>query len=114
MSGDLPDGHLEAARAAGAHDEFLAFVAEYPDSAAAGTLRTAISMDALDDFGAFAGSFVGALWRDGAPHASNPDIKNGERIRELFERDRWPAWMREQFDEPPGYPGPSDHEYHAR
>lgn len=86
-------GKLEAARAAGAHDEFIAFVAEFPDSDVAGTLDLAISLDALDEFGGVAGSFETSLWNHGAKKAGNPDEGNARRIRELFDRDRWPEWM---------------------
>lgn len=92
----IPRGHLEAARTAGAHDEFIAFVAEYPDSGAADTLDTAISLDALDEFQGLAGSFVGALWEHGVKKAGNPDTTNQQRIEELFDRDRWPQWMQDQ------------------
>jgi hypothetical protein len=96
---EIKDGQLEAARSAGAHDEFIAFVAEYPDSGVAETLVTAISLDALDEFQGFAGSFGGALWEHGAKKAGNPDIENGKRIRELFDRERWPKWMQQKYDE---------------
>lgn len=93
---DRKQGVLDAARSAGAHDEFIAFVAEFPDSDAAETLETAISMNALDEFEGFAGSFVGALWTHGAKQAGNPDKQNAERIRSLFPRDRWPTWMQQR------------------
>lgn len=32
MSEAIADGYLDAARSAGAHDEFVAYVAEYPES----------------------------------------------------------------------------------
>jgi hypothetical protein len=96
---EIGKGKLAAARSAGAHDEFIAFVAEYPDSGAAETLETAISLDALDEFEGLAGSFVGTLWRDGAKKASNADLKNGRRIRELFDRERWPEWMQQEYPE---------------
>lgn len=94
----IKQGHLEAARSAGAHDEFIAFVAEYPESGVAETLRTAISMDALDNFRGFAGSFEGSLWEHGVSKAGNPDKKNARRIRELFDEDRWPQWMQDQAE----------------
>lgn len=93
---EVPRGMLEAARAAGAHDEFIAFVAEYPESAVAETLETAIALDALDEFQSVSGSFDGALWEHGVQKAGNPDKKNAERIRQLFDRERWPKWMRQQ------------------
>lgn len=95
----MADGMLEAARSAGAHDEFIAFVAEYPDSSVAETLETAISMDALDNFPGFAGSFGGSLWEHGVKKSGNPDLENGERIRELFDRERWPEWMQQKYPE---------------
>jgi len=98
MSEDSLDrGLLEAARSAGAHDEFIRFVAEYPDSPVAETLETAVSLDALDEFPGFAGSFAGALWERGVKKSGNPDTENGRRIRELFPEDRWPEWMQQQF-----------------
>lgn len=92
-------GVLMAAKVHGAHDEFIAFVAEYPDSSAAETLETAISLNALDDFPGFAGSFVGSLWAHGAAGAGNPDRENGQRIRDLFPKDRWPQWMQQYHDD---------------
>lgn len=97
-SDGIPHGMLEAARSAGAHDEFIAFVAEYPDSPVAETLETAISMDALDGFPAFAGSFAGSFWEYGAKGSGNPDLENARRIRELFPVDRWPQWMQDQHE----------------
>ena len=97
MTDGNDQGKLKAARSAGAHDEFIAFVAEYPDSGVAETLETAISMDALDQFQSFAGSFGGALWAHGAKKAGNPDVENGKRIRELFSEERWPEWMRQKY-----------------
>ena len=119
MSNQSPDGidrgKLEAARAAGAHDEYIAFVAEYPESRVADTLKAAISMDALGDFQSFAGSFGGALWEHGAKKAGNPDVENGERIRELFPKERWPKWMQQKYegeaepgDSPPDVPEHND------
>lgn len=90
-------GDLETARAAGAHDEFVAFVAEYPESGAAETLETAISMDALDEFTSLAGSWDGALWSDGVKQAGNPDKANAKRVRELFPPERWPEWMQQRY-----------------
>lgn len=96
---EIKKGHLEAARSAGAHDEFIAFVAEYPESGVAGTLETAISLDALDEFEGFGGSFEVALWKHGVKKAGNPDKKNQERIEALFDKDRWPTWMQQRADE---------------
>lgn len=93
----LKSGKLEAARVAGAHDEFITFVAEYPESSIAETLETAISMDALDQFESFAGSYGASLWANGAT-AGNPDTTNGKRIRKLFDKDRWPKWMRQKAE----------------
>lgn len=95
--GELSDGHLEAARKAGAHDEFITFVSEYPDSDVAETLETAISLDALDQFQSVAGSFDGALFKGGAKVASNPDTENAKKIRELFPENRWPTWMQQEY-----------------
>lgn len=95
MSDGIAEGYLEAARSAGAHDEFIAFVAEYPQSGAAETLETAISLDVLDEFEGIAGSAVGSLWRDGAKSVGNPDETFGERIMELFPENRWPTWLRQ-------------------
>lgn len=97
MVDGIDRGKLEAARTAGAHDEFIAFVAEYPESGVADTLKTAISMDALSDFQSFGGSFEGALWGHGAKKAGNPDVENGKRIRELFPERRWPKWMQQKY-----------------
>lgn len=97
MSGSERPGKLEAARSAGAHDEFITFVAEYPESGAAETLETGISLNALDNFEGLAGSFVGALWAHGAKKAGNPDKENARRIRELFPENRWPEWMQEEY-----------------
>jgi len=96
MSDESINGKLQAAQAAGAHDEFVAFVAEYPESKAADTLETAISLDALDEFESIAGSALGSLWRDGAPAVGNPDEQFQERIMELFPEDRWPTWVRQK------------------
>ena len=91
----VSEGHLEAARSAGAHDEFIAFVSEYPDCPVAETLETAIALNALDEFPSFAGSFAGSLWEHGAKRSGNPDVENGKRIRELFSEERWPEWMQQ-------------------
>lgn len=96
MSDEIDRAYLEAARAAGAHDEFVLFVAAYPDSGVAETLETAISLDALDEFQSIAGSFDGALWEHGVKKAGNPDEQNAARIRELFPQDRWPQWMQDR------------------
>lgn len=96
---EVSEGMLAAARSAGAHDEFIAFVAEYPGSAVADTLRTAISMDALDEFAGFAGSFGANLWEHGAKNAGNPDVENGKRVRALFPKERWPEWMQQRYED---------------
>lgn len=90
----LKQGHLEAARSAGAHDDYIAFVAEYPESGMADSLKLAISMDALDEFKGFSGSFEWALWDRGASAASNPDKKNAFRMRALFDDDKLPEVVR--------------------
>lgn len=95
----IEQGKLKAALAAGAHPEFVAFVAEYPESAPAETLETAISMDALKHFKGHAGSFVGSFWEHGAAGAGNPDTKNADRMRALFDEDQLPEWMQEDDDE---------------
>lgn len=95
-SDGVSQGMLEAARSAGAHDEFIAFVAEFPESGPAETLETAIALDALDEFQSVSGSFDGALWDHGVQKCGNPDKENAKRIRELFDRERWPKWMRQQ------------------
>lgn len=89
-------GKLEAALAAGAHPEFVAFVGEFPDSCVAETLERAIAMDALDDFPAHAGSFEGNLWKHGASGAGNPDTENADRMRALFAEDQLPQWMQDE------------------
>lgn len=94
----LPDAYLDAAHAAGAHHETVAFVATYPGSPLADTLRTAISMDALDEFEQFAGSWGGRVWADGIAAGGNPDTANERRIRALFPEDRWPPWMQDEGD----------------
>lgn len=95
----IDPGLLDAARSAGAHDQFLAFVSAFPDSGVAETLETAVSMDALDEFEGFAGSFEASLWRDGAKQASNASPENARRIRALFPESEWPAWMQERAAE---------------
>lgn len=90
----IPDGYLRAAKAAGAHDEYIAFVAEYPHSPIADGLRRAISMDVLDNFDDFASSFEWALFDRGARAASNADVKNAERMRSLFDEGRLPEAIR--------------------
>lgn len=94
MSDGISNGHLQAARTAGAHDEYIAFVAEYPESPTAESLRTAISMDALDHFEEFGSSFETALFTKGAKYASNADRENEQRMRELFDEEQLPQWMR--------------------
>lgn len=88
-------GYLEAARSAGAHDEYIAFVAEYPESSIAEGLETAISLDALDEFKSVSGSFEWALWDRGASAASNADTGNAERMRQLFSAEQLPEVLRE-------------------
>lgn len=95
MTDGLPDGYIAAARSAGAHDEYLAFVGEYPDSAIADGLRTAIELDALDEFKSVSGSFEWALWDRGASAASNADKQNEERMRALFDDGQLPPRMRD-------------------
>jgi len=90
-------GKLETTRSAGAHDEFIAFVAGYPNSAVAETVETAISLNALDNFQSFSGSFAGSLWEYGVKKAGNPDTKNAKRVRELFPEERWPEWMQQEY-----------------
>lgn len=92
----VPRGKLEAARSAGAHDQFITFVAEYPDSRVADTLDLAISMDALDDFKGISGSFEWALWDRGASACSNADPKHRKMLRELFDYDDLPKMWRDK------------------
>lgn len=93
--GTIPRGYLEAARSAGAHDEYIAFVAEYLESSIADGLETAISLDALDEFKSVSGSFEWALWDRGASAASNADIKNAEKMRQLFSNEQLPEVLQE-------------------
>lgn len=100
---DLPDiptdaaigrGHIVAARAAGAHDQFVAYVAEYPNSRVAETLETAVALDALDEFEGVAGSNSAALWRDGVTAATNADPERAEKFRALFPTAALPETLR--------------------
>lgn len=95
MTEEISDGYLRAAQTAGAHDEYIAFVAEYPDSRMADGLRRAISMDALDHFEEFASSFEWALFDRGARYASNADTEHAEMMRELFDEKQLPEVLRE-------------------
>ena len=87
-------GHLEAARSAGAHDEYITFIAEYPESRLAESLETAIALDALDEFKGFAGSFEWALFNHGAKAASNPDPEHAQMLRDLFDEEQLPEVLR--------------------
>lgn len=95
MSDGISQGYLEAARSAGAHDEYIAFVAEYPESSIAEGLETAIALDALDEAKSFMGSFEYALFDRGASAAANADLKNAERMRQLFDDEQLPEVLRE-------------------
>ena len=90
MDREVPEGYLRAAKQAGAHDEYIAFVAEYPESKMAAGLETAISMNTLDDAQGFMSSFEYSLFSGGVENVSNPDKTNTRLLRELFGDDRVP------------------------
>lgn len=95
----ISQGHLEAARSAGASDDYITFIAEYPESELAESLKTAIALDALDEFKGFSGSFEWALWDRGVSAASNPDTRHAEMMRNLFDHDRLPEVVAEGSNE---------------
>lgn len=85
MTGDTQaDEMSNAMKDAGAHEDCIAFVKEYPESNATAHVRSCYEYDQMESAGRTGGGFFGELWNEGATAAEKmADKENTRRLKRL-------------------------------
>lgn len=84
----IPTAALETARNAGAHDDCIAFIEEYPESNAGTHIRSCYEYDDMESAAVTGGGFFKQLWNGGAKEAYGAaDETNTLRLEHLFSED---------------------------
>lgn len=87
MTGPTNDtnGMVEAMKDAGAHDDCIVFIEEYPESNAAAHVSEFYEYDSMNSAGRTGGGFFNELWSGGATNAYGmASEENTRRLENLF------------------------------